>query len=150
MFTAMKVLPRHNRPFLAGRLFCLTVLAILLANPVLATVSAALACNGQGCCCTDAEETAAVTIRSIAPAQAACCRPTDAAPCRVSSGSLPGAVPALVHTPDRQSIDLVHLLSGNCRPVADLLPFTSPGSQFTGVPTFSGLPVYLQTCRLIC
>jgi len=149
MFSAMNTLPRHNRPILAWRFFCLTVIAILLANPVLAAVSAALACNGR-CCCADAEESAAVTIRSIAPAQAACCRPTDAASCRMSSGSLPDTVPALVHTPDRQSIDLVHLLSGNCRPVADLLPFTSPGSQFTGVPTFSGPPLYLQTCRLIC
>lgn len=146
----MKVLPRHNRPFLAGRLFCLTVMAILLANPVLATVSAALACNGQGCCCAEFKETAAVTIRSIAPAQAACCRPMDAAPCNMSDRDLTDVAPALVLTPDRQSNDPLHLLSGNCRTAADLLPSTSPGSRLTGVPTFSGPPVYLQTCRLIC
>jgi len=146
----MKALPRHNRPIMAGRFFCLMVMAILLANPVLATVSAALSCNGQCCCCADAEETPAVTIRSIAPTQAACCRPTDAAPCNMSAGVLPDAAPALVHTPDRQSNDPVHLISGNCRTAADLLPFTSPGSRFTGVPTFSGPPVYLRTCRLIC
>jgi len=150
MFIAMKALPRHNRPIMAGRLLCLMVMAILLGNPVLATVSAALTCNGRCCCCTDAEETAAVTIRSIAPAQAACCRPTDAAPCRMSSGSLPDAAPALVHTPDRQSIDPVHLLSGNCRTAADLLPFTSPGSRVTSVLALSDPPLYLRTCRLIC
>jgi hypothetical protein len=150
MFSAMKALPRHHRPLLAGRLLCLTVMAILLANPVLATVSATLACNGQGCCCADAEQTAAVTIRSIAAKKAACCRQAESAPCRMSSGNLPDAVPALVHTPDRQSIDPVHLLSGCCRTAADLLPFPSPGSRFTGVPTFSGSPVYLRTCRLIC
>jgi hypothetical protein len=145
----MKALPRHNRPFLAGRLLCLTVMAILLANPVLAAVSAALACDGQCCCCADAGETAAVAIRSISSAQAACCRPADAAPCRMSAGSLPDTAPALVHTPDRQSTDPVQLLAGIRHTAADLLPFTFPGSRVAGVPAFSDPPLYLRTCRLI-
>lgn len=146
----MKALPRHNRPILAGRLFCLMVMAILLANPVLATVSAALACNGQSCCCADAEETAAVTIRSIAPAQAACCRPTDAAPCNMSAGGLPDAAPALIHTPDRQSTDPVYPLPGNCRTAADLLQSTPSCSRVNVVFSLPDLPLYLRTCRLIC
>ncbi len=149
MFNAMNTLPRHNRPILAGRFFCLMVMAILLANPVLAAVSAALACNGR-CCCTDAEESAAVTIRSVTPAQADCCRPTDAAPCHMSAGSLPDTAPALIHTPDRQTTDPIQLLAGSSHTAADLLPFTSPGSRVAGVPALSDPPLYLQTCRLIC
>ncbi|WP_372682766.1 hypothetical protein [Desulfosarcina sp.] len=145
----MRPLPRHNRPILAGRFLCLMVMAMLLANPVLASVSAALACNGR-CCCTDSEVTAAVTIRSVTSAQAACCRPTDAAPCNMSAGGLPDPAPALVQTPDRQSTDPVQLLSGNSHTAADLLPFTSPVSRVTGVPALSDPPVYLRTCHLIC
>jgi hypothetical protein len=149
MFSAMNALPRHNRQILAGRFFCLMVMAILLANPVLASVSAALACNGR-CCCTGAEETTAVTIRSVTSAQASCCRPTDAAPCHMSAGNLPGAAPALIHTPDRPSTNTVYLLSGNCPTATDLLQSPSVRSWITMVLALPDPPVYLRTCRLIC
>ena len=150
MVRTMKALPRHNRPIMAGRFFCLMVMAILLANPVLATVSAALSCNGQCCCCADAEETAAVTIRSLAPAQVACCRSTDAAPCNMSARGLPDAAPAFVRTPDRQSTDPIYPLLGSCRTAADLMQFTSPGSRVNMVLALPDPPLYLRTCRLIC
>ncbi|MFO7715384.1 hypothetical protein [Desulfosarcina sp.] len=125
-------------------------MAILLANPVLATVSAAFACNGRNCCCADDGGTATVTFRSIAPAQADCCRPTGAAPCRMSANSLPDAAPALVHTPDRQSMDTVLLLWGNGRTAADRMHLSPPGPGVTRVPASAAPPVYLRTCRLIC
>ena len=149
MFSAMNPLPRHIRPIWAGRFLCLMVMAVLLANPVLASVSAALACNGR-CCCTDGEETAAVTICSVTSAQAACCRPTDVAPCHMSAGSLPDTSPALIHAPDRQSTDTVYLLSGNCPTATDLLQPSPPGSWFTMVLALPDPPVYLRTCHLIC
>jgi hypothetical protein len=149
MYTAMKALPRHPHPMSTARLLCLTVMTILIANPVLAAVSAALACDGR-CCCADAGEAAAVRIRSLAPTQADCCRPTEAAPCNMSPGSLPDPAPALVHPPDRQTTDPVQLLSADSHTAADLLPSTAPGSRVTGVPDLSDPPVYLRTCHLIC
>jgi hypothetical protein len=150
MVGAMKALPRHNHPIMAGRFLCLMVMAVLLANPVLATVSATLACNGQCCCCANAGDTAAVTIRGIASARAACCRPTDAAPCNMSAGGLPDAAPALIHTPDRHSTDPTHMLSGNCRAAADLLQSPPLGSRVNMVLGLPDPPLYLRTCRLIC
>lgn len=150
MVGAMKALPRHIRPILAGRFLCLMVMAVLLANPVLATASATLACNGKCCCCANAGDTAAVTIRGITPARAACCRPTDAAPCNMSAGGLPDAAPALIHTPDRHSTDPTHLLSGNCRAAADLLQSPPLGSRVNMVLGLPDPPLYLRTCRLIC
>ncbi|MEE4112068.1 MAG: hypothetical protein V2I40_04585 [Desulfobacteraceae bacterium] len=146
----MNALPRHHRPIMAGRLLCLMVLAILLANPVLATVSAALACNGRCGCCADAEETAAVTVRSLVPANDACCRSTDTTPCNMSARELPDAAPALVPTPDRQSTEPIYPLVGNCCTAADLLQSPHPGSRVNMVLALPDPPLYLRTCRLIC
>ena len=150
MFPVMRPIRLHKRPMIIVRLFCLTLAVALLANPVLAVVSASMDCDGACCCCTDTGGEPTATISSSTDRDSACCGPTGSVPCRMTAGSLPDAPVALIQATQRASSDTgTMLMSRSDASMSAQAHRLSISTRDTGA-TIPTLLLYLQSCRLIC
>ena len=150
MVPSMSPIRLHKRPIMLARLFCLTLMLALLANPVLAVVANALDCNGQGCCCADTGRSPTPKISSTTGMNSACCRPTGSMPCHVAADRLPDTPLALIQATQRDTADTFQLLpsGSNAAPSPQSNPLSIARiDKGAMIPTS---PIYLQACRFIC
>ncbi|MCB2149240.1 MAG: hypothetical protein KQI81_22355 [Deltaproteobacteria bacterium] len=146
----MKPIRLNNRPMILARLFCLVLMAALLANPVLAAVSTAMDCGGQCCCCADTGHGSTPTISGNTDMNSACCGPTGSIPCHLSDGRLPNAPPALIQTAKSSLDSTIFLLPGNRNAGVSPRPRHLSTSRIDTGTIIPIPPLYLQSCRLIC
>ena len=133
-----------------ARLFCLTLMMALLANPVLAVVSSSMDCSGSCCCCVDTGPEPTVKISGNSDMNSACCSPTGSIPCRMTTGSLPEAPLALIQATQWAPHDSIPILmSGSNAAMSAQSHRLSISKRDTGTTIPTPL-VYLQSCRLIC
>ncbi len=146
----MSPIQLHTRPIRLARLFCLTLMLALLANPVLAVVATALDCNGKRCCCADPGPSLTPSIRSDKDMGSACCRPTASMPCHVAADRLSDTPLALIQASQRDTVDTIQLLPSGFNaaqsPQSVRLSIVRIDTG-AAVPTS---PIYLQACRFIC
>jgi hypothetical protein len=150
MLPFMRPIQLHQRPITLVRLFCLTLMLALLANPVLALVATSPGCDEQPCCYTDTVPEPPPKISGGTDKNSACCHPTGSMPCHVATDRLPDTPLALIQATQRDSAHGLHLLPSGANaaptPQANHLSIVRIDNG-TIIPTS---PVYMQTCRFIC
>jgi hypothetical protein len=151
MVSAMKAVRSHKRPTRLGHMICLTVMVLLLANPVLAAVAVSMDCTGQCCCCASSGQAPlTTTIGSTIDMDDGCCGPAGSTPCHMSTGTRPDVEQVLVQTAQPSPADAIHLLHANHITVASPPSTRIPASSVDTNPERHPIPLYLKTCRLIC
>ena len=146
----MNRLHGHRRHGMPIRLFCLVLMAVLSASPLLAAVSTLADCDRQCCCCADTRHGPTVKVYRGSGMGSSCCDSTSSRPCHMSDDNLPESPLALVQTapapPVRSTPLLLDLDRTGARAfvAASFIPWADNGPR----PIDS--PIYLQTCRLIC
>ena len=150
MVPALKWFRRDKRSSPLAIILCLVLTAALSATSLLAAVNAVAACDRQCCCCTPSIHGSTVTIRNATEAGAGCCGPVESSPCNMSAGELPASPPALLQTTGQAGDPPAQPSLAADKFTVPFRSFLSPAPWAPNAHEHNLLPVYLQTCRLIC
>lgn len=147
----MNLTARHRQPIPTARILCTVMIAVMLAQPVVAALPTVTGCNGGCCCCPTPDHDVSVKIRAYRSNSMDCCGSENAAPaCHMSAMDRSDALPALIRSATQTPSDPGHLIPAashaTVRP-----PSAIPSAAWADTgPQASSTRLYLRTCRILC